>query len=456
MELNQQQIRQYFNFLKGSSRTDKAKKHIFFLFILHAFNLGLTLLLVPITLKVLNPGEYGIWLTIISITTWFISLDFGLGNGLRNKLAEALAKNDEMLAKTYVSTAYLYLSSLVALFYVIFLIVNPFISWSSILNVSQNLSVDINKVVFIVFSFFFLNFILKLVTIIAIADQKPAVNGLLTLFINLLTVIALAILAETDYANLLYMGAISSAIPAIIYIMASIRFFSREYKSIRPSLRHIAPGYSKSLLSLGFRFFVIQVASLIIFATDNVIITQIFSPSEVTVYNVAYKYFTITSLVFGVILTPFWSAYTEAFARSEMDWIRNVIRKLIRIWFLALGVVVILVIISEPFYRFWVGTEIVVPFILSVLMAIFVSISMWNNIFAYFLNGVGKIQIQVYNAIFMGLLNIPLSIYFAGHLGLGISGVILATIFCLLPSMIWAPLQYHKIVHGKARGIWNR
>jgi hypothetical protein len=37
-----------------------------------------------------------------------------------------------------------------------------------------------------------------------------------------------------------------------------------------------------------------------------------------------------------------------------------------------------------------------------------------------------------------------------------VSGVILATIICLLPSAIWSPIQYSKLVNQKARGIWNK
>ena len=81
----------------------------------------MTLLLVPVSLKCLTTGEYGIWLTLTSIIAWFISLDFGLGNGLRNKLAEALAVNDLKLAKIYTSTTYAYLTIFVAFFYIIFL-----------------------------------------------------------------------------------------------------------------------------------------------------------------------------------------------------------------------------------------------------------------------------------------------------------------------------------------------
>ena len=161
-------------------------------------------------------------------------------------------------------------------------------------------------------------------------------------------------------------------------------------------------------------------------------------------------------LVFGVILTPFWSAYTEAFARKEFDWIKRVVSQLIKIWILFVGIIVLNLMVSPVAYRLWVGSDIQIPQTLSILMAVFAIFTMWNNIYAYFLNGVGKIQLQLYTAVIMGILNIPLSIIFAKNLQLGVSGVILATIVCLIPSAIWAPIQYHKIVNQKANGIWNK
>ncbi len=446
----------YFGFFLSSSRLDKAKKNIFALFILHSFNLVLTLLLVPITLKCLTTTEYGIWLTLTSITAWFISLDFGLGNGLRNKLAEALALKDIKLAKIYTSTTYAYLTVFVSFFYLIFLLINPFLNWTKILNAPPELSQSLNTLVFIVFTIFILNFILKLIIIIPIADQKPALNGFFTLLINLSTVSAIYLLSRSDFANLLNLGTISSVIPAMIYLGASIILFSVKYREIKPSLKHIKSKYSRHLLTLGFRFFVIQIASLIIFATDNLIITQIFTPADVTIYNIAFKYFYILSLVFGVILTPFWSAYTEAYTKGDFGWIRIVNTKLIKIWLLFVAIVFLMLLIAPTAYRIWIGSEIIIPEVLSILMAIFAVITMWNNIFAYFLNGVGKIQLQLYNSVFVGILNIPLSIFFATYMNLGVSGVILATITCLFPSAIWAPLQYQKIINQTAIGIWNK
>ena len=77
--------------------------------LIKGWNCIVQLLLVPITLNCLNQYEYGIWLTINSILLWIDQFDIGLGNGLRNKLAEALAKGDKEKARRLVSTTFMML-----------------------------------------------------------------------------------------------------------------------------------------------------------------------------------------------------------------------------------------------------------------------------------------------------------------------------------------------------------
>ena len=88
----------------GDERTIKVKKNILASVLIKGVDFLVYLLLVPVTLGYLNQYEYGIWLTLSSILMWINSFDIGLGNGLRNKLSEALAQNDKKLCKSYVST----------------------------------------------------------------------------------------------------------------------------------------------------------------------------------------------------------------------------------------------------------------------------------------------------------------------------------------------------------------
>lgn len=58
-------------------------------------------------------------------------------------------------------------------------------------------------------------------------------------------------------------------------------------------------------MSLGLKFFIIQVATILIFQTSNIIITQTLGPESVTVYNIAYKYFFALGMLFMIILSLF-------------------------------------------------------------------------------------------------------------------------------------------------------
>jgi Na+-driven multidrug efflux pump len=93
---------------------------------------------------------------------------------------------------------------------------------------------------------------------------------------------------------------------------------------------------------------------------------------------------------------------------------------------------------------------------LSAFMGLYAIISTWNNIFAYFINGVGKIKLQMYYGIIAMIINIPISIFFAKTLNMGSAGVILGTCVSLLFGFTLGPIQYYKIINNTARGVWNK
>jgi O-antigen/teichoic acid export membrane protein len=440
----------------NDSRSQKAKKNIVILFFLNGFNFLSTLLLVPLTIKYLGPTEYGIWLTLSSIFLFFGYMDFGIGNGLRNKLAESLARGQIKRAKMYVSNAYVIFGAGIIFLWLVFFAIFGFINWQKIFNVPAYLTTDINKIVFWVVLFFSIQFLLKLINSILNADQRPAVNGFISALSNLFTLALVFILYLTTKGNLFFVAIGSSFVPIVILLGVSIFLFSKMYKPFSPSFRYVNLKYSKDLFGLGIQFFVIQLAGLILFATDNLIITQLFGPKDVTVYNIAFKYFNYITLIFNIILAPFWSGYTEAFIKDDIKWIKNVTNKIIMIWGALSIFVIIMVIISNFIYRIWIGSEIKVPFLLSIMMALFVVLANWNNIFAYFINGVGKIKLQFYISIFVAVINIPLSIIFAKNFNMGITGVITATCVCVFIGSIWTPIQYMKIINKTAKGIWAK
>lgn len=442
-------------FLSGHQRSVKAKKNIIASLFLKGSSILINLILIPLTIGYLNPTKYGIWITLTSVIAWFNFFDIGLGNGLRNKFAIAKAEDKTKLAQIYISTTYAIIAIISFVLFITFCVVNQFLNWGDILNTKSDL-IELERLVFVVFSVFCLQFVIKLINVVFVADQRPAMSSAINTVGSLFSLLAVIVLMNLTEGSLLYLGTSFSVINLLVPFLAGIWFFNTSYKHYKPTFERIDFSYSKELLSLGTRFFIMQGAALIVFMTDNIIISQVTGPEDVTPYNIAFKYFGIVTIFFTIVTTPYWSACTEAYIKKENDWIKNTIKKVMTLWLGFVAITIVMLLASKFVYELWIGKSVIIPFSLSVVMALYVIMASSIMIFANFLSGVGKIRLSVYHSIFVGIINIPLSIFFAKNLELGSIGVMLATCFGILISMVFQPIQCYKIVKGTAKGLWNK
>lgn len=443
-------------FNKGHERSIRAKKNILASFVIKGLNIAAGLILVPLAINYLNPTKYGIWITLSSIIGWFGFFDIGLGNGLRNRFAEALATGKEKLAKVYVSTTYAILSLIITGILVLFYAINPFLNWSTILNAGDEVvfRAELSLLALVVFTFFCLRFVFKLITTILTADQRPAKAAFFELLGKSIALVLIFFLTKTTDGSLLYLGIAMSSAPVFVLLLSSIWFFNGRYRAYRPSFKFVDFGKAKDLLNLGIKFFIIQIAAVLLYQTNNIIISHLFGPTQVTPYNVAFKYFSILMMGFSIIITPFWSAFTEAWAKNELGWIKRSMQKLIGLWGLLLIAGVVMLVSSKWVYSVWVGDKVTVPYTISALVAVWVLLNAWNGVYSHFLNGLGKIKLQLYLGISVAVINVPLAILLG--LRIGIEGVLLANVVLAVMQAWIYPIQYKKLIKNKAGGIWDK
>lgn len=439
-----------------SQRTKGITKHVLLSFLYRGGSIAATFMLVPLTINYLDTDNYGIWLTLSSFISWFAFFDIGLGNGLRNKFAESKAKGNQELAQAYVSSAYFTIGSISLLLSLIFLGLNSFVNWTVVFNTDSSLQTELSILMPVVFSFFCLQLVVNLITTIYTADQKPSVQGKIGFITQVVSLFSIWMLTKTSGSSLLIFGIIFSAFPTLILLFFNFFAFLKTYKNFKPKFSLWKMVYLKDIFGVGFSFFIIQIAALILFSTDNFIISKLFGPAEVVPYNISYKYFSIIIMVYSIIVTPYWSSFTEAYVKRDYDWIKSSVKNIMKIWMFIPVILVFMILFANWFYLFWVGDKIEVSLLLNISMALFVLLMTFNMVFVNFINGLGKIRIQLVTSIILIGINIPLSIFFAVNLNLGISGVILASGVCLISSVILFPIQYHKIINNKATGIWNK
>jgi len=447
-------------FFKGNERSVKAKKNVIGSFIVKGFSIIIGFLLIPLTLDYLEEEKYGIWLTLTAFLGWFTFFEIGLGNGLKNRLAEALAVKDYKLGKIYVSTTYAILGIVVSIVALLFFVANFFIDWTVILNTDKNMSKELSIIALIVFGFFFLRFVIKLIGIVLAADQRPAIANAFGPMGNLLSLILIYILTLTTKGSLVYLAWILSVVPVLVLVVATIYFYKNDYKEIAPSIKYVKFKYAKDLLNLGFKFFFIQISALIMFQSSEIIIAQFYGPAEVTPFNIAYKLFSVIMMVFTIIISPFWAAYTEAWVTKDISWIKNTTKNLLYVWGGMVVLALILFLSSDLFFNIWIGEDkmktIIISDRLKVALLLYFLLFTFGGVFNMFINGVGKLSVQMYSLIIGVIIFIPTALFFIKYLHWGIESVVVATIVANFYSPFIAPIQYFKLVNQRAHGIWNK
>jgi len=440
-------------FNKGHERSLKAKRNIVMSLIVKGGSVVISLLLIPLTINYVNAAQYGIWLTLSSLITWAALFDLGLGNGLKNKLAEFIALNKINLARSYVSSAYAILLVISVLLFLVFWSVNSNLNWNSILNIGQAKNNGLNSIVLLIFGFFCIQFVLQLINTVLTANQEPAKTGILNFIGQFFTLIAILILAKYTTGSLLLLVWAFAGIPLVVLLLGSIWFYKHNYKPVSPTFKLIKPSSAKKLLVTGSTFFIIQIAALVMYESDNIVITRLFGPKEVTTFNIAYKLFSIILMFFIIIIAPLWSAFTEAYTKGDFDWIKNAVASANKLWFILSFCAVLLLLLSPWLYHLWLGKTISVPLNLSVAMCVYCVAFIWQAIHVQLLNGTGKVRLQLYVGIFAMLFNIPLSVFLGRRIGL--AGITWSnTIFFIIMGIFFS-IQTKKIINKTATGIFN-
>lgn len=406
-------------------------------------------LAIPMMIRYLGQEQFGVWSTLLTVMSWIVFFDLGVGNGLRNKVAEALAKNDNVEAANYIASGYSLIGLIALVLWALVTGVSFFVPWQAVFNIQAIPETTLRLTVQVAVFFVVLNFWIGLISAILGAVQKTAMTALSQLVSNVFALLFVFVLTKTTDATITYL-ALAYGISLVIANIGLSWWFYQGHPELRPK-PHLDKQHVNPLLSVGMQFFTIQIAVLIIFTTDKILITQLLGPEYVTQYDIVFKLFGLITFAHALISAPLWSAYTDAYHRGDMTWIKRMLHKQLIIFTGIISAIFIMGLLIRPIVAVWIGPEMPVSQPLVMSIGLFVLVSTWNNIYAMFVNGVGKIKLQLYTAVVAMVANIPLAILFVKWFGLGLSGVVLATVVSLLLAAIALPIQVNQIIRKRSR-----
>lgn len=387
-----------------------------------------------------NQKVLGLWFTILSVLSWILTFDLGIGNGLRNHLVQALVENNTDKIKKYISSAYICVSAVVLLCILLAVSFFRFINWNIVFNIDSTIVTHrvLNTTVIIVFSGMMMQFLLKLITSILYAMQKSALTNLLTLLNSIIILIYVLTIDTNDIATNLISLAVAHVLSVNLpLLMATIIIFNKKLKGCNPSIKFFNMECAKNVMKLGGLFFWVQIMYMILTTTNEFLITWLDNPQMVVEYQIYNKLFTLIGTFFTLALTPIWSSVTKAVAENNYIWIK----KLFNLLKLLALCAVIFEFIMIPFLQFgvdlWLGDEsIKINYFYAFVFAISGSIFIWNGVISSIANGFGRLKTQTICFTIGAIIKIPLSILLVSVLeswiGIIISNIIAMSIYCII------------------------
>ena len=455
---------------KTDARTRLLAKNVVGSVVIKGWASLVVFLLVPLTLRVLGAYANGLWMTLSVILVWFDQMDVGLGNGLRNRLAACMAHGETERAREAVSSTMAMLAAIVIPVAAVLLIIVWQTDVYALLGVAPERIADLREVLSAVVILFASTFVLRLVGNVYMGLQLPAANSAIVAAGQTLALIGTAVVyfaygpadgAATAPAaaplgsRLMAIAVVNTAAPLAVFALAFAVTFGRRYPALRPRLGSVSLATARELVAMGVKFFVLQVAGIILFTSSNLLIQHLFSPEAVTPYQIAYRYFTIVMMIFGIVAAPFWSATTDAYERGDMEWIVSSGRRLDRCLWGLYALIAVMVGVSSWFYALWVGREVTIPLPLTAAMGLYTVVFITSIRYSTFLNGCGKLHLQLVMTVAAAVLFIPLSVFAVRASG-SLTALVLVMAAVNVPGLVVNMVQYRKVVRRTARGVWDK
>jgi len=387
------------NILKKTDSNSKIiARNVFGAFIIKGFSLIISLFMMPCYMSFFSDNVVlGVWFAILSVLSWTLSFDLGIGNGLRNKLVEALIEKDNIQVRRYVSSAYYIQAAVVLLVSLLGYFFIALFNWNIFFNVPETMvPPDIMlKTVRWTFIGIMFQFFLRLIISIIYALQLAFITGLVTAASNLLQIVFLIFYPSHSLTDNLLAMTISNIFTANFpLIICTIYVFSRYLKEAKPNIKYFELQYSKSIMSIGGLFFFCQITYMFFTCTNEYFISKYWGTEYVVDYRIYNSVFGLIGMLFSLSLTPVWSVVTKAKVEENYAWLRSLYSKLKKAILVGVFLEFFLLPFLQIIINIWLRHRAIeVNYFYAINFAIYQSVSIYLAVCSTMVAGFGTIKL---------------------------------------------------------------
>jgi O-antigen/teichoic acid export membrane protein len=413
---------------------------------------GLTMLVsaitLPLTVRYLGKLEYGIWVTVSTSVVMLAVLDLGIANTLTNFISKAFAQQDEPMAQRYFATALWITAGIAVVLGICGAVIFRWIDWGALFNVQDpRIAMQAQWCVAYAFGFFLLSLPLNLANKVLSGYQEVHLANyfaVLTSVLGLVAIVGTVLL----HGTLVTLTAAYCAATLLGTLVLNLWLCVWHRPGVAPWPHSVSRTVTRDLFGEGALFFVLQISGLVVFNTDNLIIAHYMGAAEVTPYSVAWRLCGYASMFQYILVPSLWPAFSEAYHRCDMIWIRKTYRRVMQVSLLAVGVAALLIgLFGRPVIRLWAGSPAVPGALLLWVMSLWVILLSYTVNQAMLLAATQRIQLQALSAAVSAVFNLGLSIFLVQRIGT--LGVLMGTMVSYI-FFVWAPQGYEvrRVLRG--------
>jgi O-antigen/teichoic acid export membrane protein len=311
----------------------------------------------------------------------------------------------------------------------------PNLNWGSIFHVENRvIAKDASLAMAAAFVVFLFSFPTGLVTKALAGYQELHIANLFAISGNVLGfVVVIAVVYLHGQLPVLVAGYSGSVVVANLACLLWMCTYSKPW--MKPWPQRVRSHLISQIFHSGIQFFAIQIAGLIVFSSDNLIISHFLSPAQVTPYSVTWRLVNYIAVVQTFLFPALWPAYAEAYASGQLAWIRSTYNRVRRMTVVVLAVgSAVMLLAGRNIIRIWAGQAAVPTVPLIWLMCVWIAIYAFTMNQSCLMGATSRVGKQAISSSLAAIANLILSIIWVRTMGP--PGVLLATIVSYLVFIV--------------------
>ncbi|KAF0218716.1 MAG: polysaccharide biosynthesis [Geobacteraceae bacterium] len=421
----------------------------------------LSVVAVPVTLGYFGTDRYGALALVMTLVNYLSATNFGIPAACSILAAKSTDRREQM---AIVGRSFLLLTGISLSVLALFLTVAANPGWVKVLGqIPPGIAEETRQAAFWTAVLFLLNLICASFLAGFIAIQKVHVERFYATISTNSYVIALAatILLKWDLADysvarggLVLLCSLAGALHFLFGYRENRRILGEGVLRLlrATSAQEFAV---RSILASGSRLFIVGLASLVVWQTDNLVISHFLGVGMVTPYQVTFKLVALTFIVFTAVNPAISPHYGRAWVIGDVAWINGTYNQIARVSAILGGLVWIgSLAFAEEIIDLWTGHAAYGGILVVFALGGYGYLLSLVSVHAALLSSMNLVRNLPLISWLEAGANLALSLLLVRSLGMG--GVALGTFLASLVTVFWLiPREIARRTEGKVLLDWR-